>query len=142
MGKSQQSQIEVKKYFRQPPANAESDHNEFLDFGDSMYSDASVMNMAAASRGPLSKTENSKPNDHIKRKRKYPKKIRLNWKRRRQDRQYKKRMSAEKMDSKFRKDLKVSTLNGKTKNSGPFKSINKNNLKSRYLTIYITNKQA
>ena len=114
-------------WFRHSTAWTEKDENEFLEFGDSMYSDASDTSQtknAAASWAPVS---NIGFNDQNRPKRKRPKTIRLNWKRRRQDRQDKKRVLAAKMNIKV-----SSTTNKPPSNNGSAKPLNRHRLKSRY----------
>jgi len=114
-----------------------SAHNSFLKFGDSMYSDGlgtRIHDRAAASRVPVSKTKlstaalqssNSQFKERKKFKRKHPKKIRLNWKKRRQDRKNKKKF----FENPRSKPLKAPVYNVSDM------SVNRSKLKSRGLAI-------
>ena len=125
-------------YSSQSSATVTPTTNHFLKFGDSMYSDGSVSSsrikdFAAVSRLPVAKTKivntgrqssHSELNERIQFKRKHPKRIRLNWKKRRQDRKMKKKLSQKgRTEIQPKKHLSVSPYNDK--------SVNRSKLKSR-----------
>jgi len=128
-------------YSSQSSATVTPTTNHLLKFGDSMYSDGSVSSsrikdFAAVSRLPVAKTKianigrqssHSELTERTKFKRKHPKRIRLNWKKRRQDRKMKKKLSQKgRTENQPKKHLSVSPYNDK--------SVNRSKLKSRGLS--------
>ena len=107
-----------------------TEENEFLHFGDPMYSDAtnnrikkSTYDKSINTRREYSDRE---LNAHLQDKVKSPKTIRLNWKRRRQDRKDKKKLKTVKM-----KGSKDVSSQQSYENRGKAKSLGRNRLRSR-----------
>ena len=95
-------------------------------------SSSRIKDIAAVSRLPVARTKiantvgqssRSELNEQTKFKRKHPKRIRLNWKKRRQDRKMKRKLFLkERTEIEPRKHLNVSTHNNKPVNRSKLKS--------------------
>jgi len=139
------SNTSVAQGLHSQPSSVTPATNHFLESGDSVYSRHSlqrsesrsgIQDIAAVSRLPVARTKianlvgqssSSELNEEIKFKRKRPKRIRLNWKKRRQDRKLKKKLSLKgRTEIESKKHLNVSTSNNKP--------VNRSKLKSRGLT--------
>merc|ERR1719474_1796219 len=109
-----------------------ADENQFLKFGNSMYSDAATIQTipkpAAGKRpGIVSYNKKDYPGS-FRGSKKQPRRIRLNWKRRRQDRKLRKKLDKKAHDKDIQKTNKM--CNSLQKPNGGRRQLNKMKVKS------------